>query len=367
MEETDRAGLIVLGKTTTPEFGFIPTTEPIFDKPTRNPWNKDHSSGGSSGGAAAAVASGMVPFAHASDGGGSIRIPASCCGLFGLKPSRGRQVKSRPYVRTLDLSVEHCLSRSVRDSALLLSLTEHSGPTAPLIPTGHISTPSSQRRTIAWSPRELEASNIHADVKTAIEKTALLCRDMGHTLVEADLPFARNTFNQNFKTVWSAGAAGLVKRYKDIHGTWPDETALEPFTLAFASKFQTLPASALPDALAYLAAIETQVEAFFGHIDLYLSPVLSTPAPLIGHLAPTVPFDTLWARMEAYADHTPWQNVTGVPAMSGPLSQSKQGLPIGSKFTAAIGKEAMLFELAYELEDAAPWAGKWPSLSANSI
>lgn len=366
VEEIDRAGLIVLGKTTTPEFGFIPTTEPVFDEPTRNPWNKNHSSGGSSGGAASAVASGMVPFAHASDGGGSIRIPASCCGLFGLKPSRGRQVKSRPYIRTPDLSVEHCLSRSVRDSAILLSVTEHQGPAAPLRPIGHISAPSSLRRTIAWSPKKLDAPHIHPDVKSAIENTALLCRDIGHTLVEVDLPFSRSTFNQHFKTVWSAGAASLAKRYKDIHGAWPDETALEPFTLTFARKFQTLPTNALPDALAYLASIETHVANLFSQIDLYLSPVLSTPAPLIGHLAPTVPFDTLWERMEAYADHTPWQNVAGVPAMSVPLSQSQQGLPIGSQFTAAVGKEATLLEIAYELERAAPWADNWPSLSANS-
>ncbi len=185
--------------------------------------------------------------------------------------------------------------------------------------------------------------------------------------MEAALPFSRNTFNQHFKTVWSAGAAGLVKRFKDSVGKWPDETVLEPFTLEFARRFQALPENALPDALAFLATVETHAQNFFGQFDFYLSPVLSAPAPLIGHLAPTVPFDTLWSRMLAYADHTPWQNVAGVPAMSVPLSQSQQGLPIGSQFTAALGKEAMLFELAYELESASPWANRWPSLAANSI
>ncbi|PCJ71648.1 MAG: hypothetical protein COA62_03465 [Rhodobiaceae bacterium] len=367
IDRTDGTGLIVLGKSTTPEFGFIPSTEPVFDAPTPNPWNTGHSAGGSSGGAAVAVASGMVPFAHASDGGGSIRIPASCCGLFGLKPSRGRQPKSRTYDRTPDLSVEHCLSRSIRDSARLLAATERQEEKALLAPTGFVEGPTTVRRTIGWSPRTLEQSYMHADVKAAIENTALLCRDLGHTLVEIELPFSESDFIRQFKTVWAAGAAGIVGRYKEQTGRIPDETVLEPFTLAFANYFYGLPTEALPAAFAFLTRVERQVHSLFGEIDLYLSPVLSTPPPALGHLAPTVSFEILWGRLETYAPHTPWQNVAGVPAMSVPLSKSREKLPIGSQFTAGLGREDMLLQLAYELEQATPWAHQWPSLSSASL
>ncbi|WP_332773424.1 amidase [Phenylobacterium sp.] len=365
MARTDAAGLIVLGKSATPEFGLIPTTEPLLGPPTRNPWNIAYSPGGSSGGSAAAVASGMVAFAHASDGGGSIRIPASCCGLFGLKPSRGRQPPSRRETRTPDLSVEHCLSRSVRDSATLLALTEAVGSSAGLPPVGLVSGPSKRRLRIGWYLTDMSGRQPDPEVARAIRATARLCADLGHEVVESRLPFSGAAFLDHFKVVWSAGAAGVVAGYRARAGREPDETVLEPFTLAFARYFAAQAPDRLPAALAHLGGVEQACHAYFGQFDVLLSPVLAKPSVPIGHLAPTVPFDELWDRMVAYATYTPWQNVAGVPAMSVPLFRSSVGLPIGSQFTAGLGQEATLLNLAFELERARPWRAHWPKTVAG--
>lgn len=363
----DAAGLIVLGKSATPEFGLIPTTEPLLGPPTLNPWNLAYSPGGSSGGAAAAVASGMVPFAHASDGGGSIRIPASCCGLFGLKPSRGRQPPSRRETRTPDLSVEHCISRSVRDSATLLASTEAAAPGGQLPSMGLVTGPSKRRLRIGWYLTGMSGREPDADVARAIRATARLCADLGHEVVESQLPFGGEAFLDHFKVVWAAGAAGIVAGYRARAGRDPDETVLEPFTLAFARYFAAQPPDRLPAALAYLGEVERACHAYFEKFDVLLSPVLAQPSVPIGYLAPTVPFDKLWDRMVSYATYTPWQNVAGAPAMSVPLFHGLGGLPIGSQFTAGPGKERTLLELAFELERARPWGSRWPNVAAKNM
>jgi amidase len=357
----DGAGLVVLGKSATPEFGLIPTTEPLLGPPTRNPWNTSYSCGGSSGGSAVAVAAGMVPFAHASDGGGSIRMPSSICGLFGLKPSRGRNVEARAQKRNPDVSIEHCVSRSVRDSARLLSLTERRDADAPHPPAGFVRGPSKKRLRVAFTMADALGVDANNDVRAAVGATARLLESLGHTVEVTRVPIDGEAFVRHFRVMWAAGAAQTVRAISAKTGRAPDETMFEPFTLGFAKEFSTLPADAIPNALAYFAQMTAGVNAFFGRFDALLSPVLSFPAVKLGHIAPTVPLETLWGRLIAFSNHTAWQNITGVPAMSVPLGMSPAGLPIGSQFTAAAGAEGLLLSLAYELEAARPWKDRWPA------
>ena len=351
------AGFIVLGKTNTPEFGLNASTESLLLGACRNPWDLGRSSGGSSGGAAAAVASGMLPVAHASDGGGSIRIPASCCGVFGFKPSRGRMAGSNA-ADLADLGVEHCISRSVRDSARVFAWNERRDSAAPLPPIGVISRPSSARRTIGFATKDIHGLEPTAPVKVEIERTARRCRDLGHRIEEARLPVDGDEFIRNFMVIWGAGAARTVGLARSM-GAKPED-GLEPWTLHLAEHFARQPAQASPDALSYFAELSRRFDVFFQRYDLMLSPVVHREAPPLGYLGPRTPVDALWDRLTHYVSYTPVHNVAGVPAMSVPLGLSPSGLPIGSQFASRLGNERMLFELAYELEQSAPWAGRWP-------
>jgi amidase len=363
----DAAGLVVLGKSATPEFGLIPTTEPLLGPPTRNPWDRRMSCGGSSGGSAAAVAAGMTPFAEASDGGGSIRLPASICGLFGLKPSRGRNVESRAEPRVPDVSVDHCVSRSVRDSARFLSLTERRDAAAPLAPVGYVSGPSNARLKVALAINDTLGATPSPEVQAAIHATAALLERLGHKVEIAAVPIDGHAFLRHFRTIWAAGAAGNVRTFQQKLGRRPDGTMMEPFTLAFAEEFAGLATDALPNALAYFPKMSAAVGGFFDRYDVLLSPVLSRPTVELGFIAPTVPKDLLWGRLVDYAFYTAWQNIVGSAAMSVPLGWSRAGLPIGSQFTAAVGAEGRLLALAYELEAARPWKDRWPGIAANAL
>lgn len=354
------AGLVILGKTNTPEFGLMATTEPVLSGPTRNPWNLDHSPGGSSGGSAAAVAAGLVPFAHATDGGGSIRIPASCCGLFGLKPSAGRHFDDGRPPQDVPLSVGHCVSRSVRDSARLLAVTEQKGKDAPLPPVGFVEGPSKRRLKIALSFKASEAVTVDPEVKAATEAAAALCRELGHEVTEAALPIDPDEFAHHFLVNWAAAAAGIAARYREATGKTADDTVLEPFTLGLAEWFAKQPKEAYGQAVTYLRGTHARIAPFFETHELTLTPVLARPPVRIGEQAPTLDFDTLRERLTSYVGFTPLQNAAGTPAMSVPLAWSAAGLPIGAHFSAARGGERTLLELAYELEQARPWADKWP-------
>ncbi len=350
------AGMIVVGKTNTPEWGLLATTESVLLGPCRNPWNPEHSSGGSSGGAAAAVAAGILPAAHASDGGGSIRIPASCCGVFGMKPSRGRMNLVGDVPLPGDIGVENTVSRTVRDNAMLFSLSEDRSAAAPLKPTGFVSGPSKKRLRIAFGTKSYYGTEPDRDVMAALEDTAKLCASLGHTIIEADNPLDGDEFIDQFLTVWSSGPATLVQMV-EAEKLKPDEL-LEPWTLGLADHFAKKPAHALPKALAYFQKVEAGIAAFMANYDAWLTPVLSSPAPKLGTQGPVVPFDTLYERVIRYVAYTPVHNVAGTPAMSVPLGMSRDGLPIGSQFAAAKGNEGLLYALAYELESAAPWANR---------
>ena len=364
LDATEAAGLVVLGKTATPEFGLTATTEPLLGGPTRNPWDLRFSPGGSSGGSAAAVAARLVPFAHGNDGGGSIRIPASLCGLFGLKPSRGRQPVALRTAPPADIVVEHCVSRSVRDSALLLALTERRDPGAPLPPVGRVTEPARRRLRIGVTTQNYYGRDAEPEVREAVLDAARLCAALGHQVAEAGWPFSGEQFIEHFMTVWAAGAAGIVGTFHGQSGRDPDASVLEPWTLGLAAEFARKPASALPDALAYFDRLTADYARSFDAHDVFLSPVVRKARLPLGELATTREYGAQRADLIDFASYTPAQNAAGVPAMTVPLGWTPDGLPVGTQFTAGLGAEATLLALAFELEQARPWAGRRPPVSA---
>ena len=360
----DTAGFITLGKSATPEYGFLPTTEPMGFLPTRNPWNTRHSSGGSSGGAAAGVASGMVAIAHASDGGGSIRIPSSNCGLFGLKPSRGRLIQNRPSERGIDLSVSHCVAHSVRDSAALFAATERHDASAPFKPIGVVTGPLKKKLKIGLVMNGGTGRAPDPEVQAAVNDAAKLLKGLGHRVEPTTWPMDGNQFGQDFTVLWASGAADLVAGLTKAMGAKPDATVLEPFSLGMAELVGKLPKDALGGAIQRLKAVSHAYDAWLTKYDVIVSPVLGMPPVELGYVAGWVPFEELQARLMAYVGYTPLQNVAGAPSMSVPLHWTADGLPVGVQFAGRAGGEALLFALAYQLEEAAPWAHKRPPVSA---
>jgi amidase len=356
------SGLISLGRSTTPEFGLLPTTEPLLGGPTRNPWNPAHSSGGSSGGAGALVAAGVVPFAHASDGGGSIRIPASCNGLVGLKPSRGRMSGEEADKGVTAVGVNGCVSRSVRDTAAWLAAMEsRSGPHAPVgLVTGPV------RRPLRIGLRGAgHAGEPHADVRAVFESATDLLKRLGHKPVDAPIPYDAPGAIDAFLKIWSLGAAQSVQGVEAWLKRAPGSDDLEPATFAFAERGAKLGKA---DVGAAVAGLEAAVSAYLGQFDSFdvlMTPVLGAPPPEIGWLAPTLPFETLLERVLAYVAYTPIENAAGAPAIALPLGMSATGLPIGMQFTAPPGGERLLLELAYAIERARPWRGLKPAIWAG--
>jgi amidase len=363
-----QAGLITFGKTNTPEFGLLPTTESRLLGPCRNPWNTAHSTGGSSGGAAAAVAAGIVPLAHASDGGGSIRIPASCCGLFGLKPTRARTPKGPLLGDSMSgLSISHCLSRTVRDSAALLDAIAGPDvgdpyvappPARPFLEETR--TPPGKLR-IAFTTQAPSGVPIHADCVTAVTYTAHLLQELGHEVIEASPQLDVERFTQAFLAVWAAGTAWTVKGIALISGYPPTPELYEPLTYALYEQGERQTSADYLLAVQALQQSSRQFSRFFQDVDAWLTPALADPPPLLGYFDAT-PDNPLqgFERAIAYVPFTPIANATGQPAMSVPLYWNEAGLPVGSHFIGRFGDEATLFRLAAQLEQAQPWAQRFP-------
>src|SRR3569623_402784 len=355
-------GLNPIGKSSTPEHGFLPTTEPLAFGPTRNPWDPARSAGGASGGAAAATAAHVVPFAHASDGGGSIRIPASCCGLFGLKTSRGRTLATDPGNFPIALSVQLCVSRSVRDSAGLLAAVEGTG--AGLPPVGLVRGPSAKRLRVGLVIDSVSGGKPDPEVAAATEEMAALLEDLGHRVEPTSWPAELVGMADPFLLTWSKGAANILAETGARLGHAPGLHEVEPFSLAMASIVAMAPDGAVDQAVAYLNALGGPYAAWLSRYDGILSPVLSLPPGELGWLAPDLPVETMAERLPAYVGYTTPANVVGAPAMSVPGAWSESGLPIGAQFQAAVGDEATLLALAYEIEEARPWAARRPRISA---
>jgi len=358
------AGLVPFGKSTTPEFGLTATTETLLGGDTRNPWDVTRSSGGSSGGAAVAVAALVVPIAHASDGGGSIRIPASCNGLVGLKPSRGRSVAGGRPDSGIDISVNGCVSRSVRDTAAWLAATEQTGANPTFAPIGVVTGPSTQRlRIIVDIPNAL-GNEPSPEVRAAVESAAELCRSLGHQVREQRAPINGPQFSEDFILLWATGAAEVVALVESQAPGVPLDQLLEPLTLELAAHARASGERALAPAVARLRNVENIYAAMFETADIYLTPVLGQPPVPLGTISGArgmAVFETL----NDYVGYTPLQNVAGAPAISLPLGWSAGGLPIGIHFSAAKGQERRLLELAYELEQAQPWAARRPGVNAG--
>src|SRR5579872_3376072 len=329
-----RAGLVIFGKTNTCEFGLLPSTESVLLGPARNPWNLDYSTGGSSGGAAAAVAAGVLPVAHATDAGGSIRVPASCCGLFGLKTSRFRVPNPDPMDGAPD--VEFCVSRTVRDSAMMLSLSEDRTRHASLKPVGYVSGAAPQRLKIAFCTQNIFGAQPDSEVRAMLADAARLCESLGHRVVEVNNPVDGEKFLEAFGVLWGLAPRWGVDQAKKQHLNPAD--VLEPWTLGLAQQVEGKSAADIAQAVAYCKSLEKQIDEFMAPYDVWLTPVTFSPSPRIGELAPTVEFTKLKQRVMQYLSYTPVQNATGAPAMSVPLHWTKGGLPFGSHFSAKLGE-----------------------------
>jgi amidase len=367
----ERAGLIMLGKSNTPEFGLLPVTEPRAFGPTHNPWSLAHSPGGSSGGAAAAVAAGLVPIATASDGGGSIRIPASCCGLFGLKLSRGRNPEA-PGVKDDGLSVLHCVARSVRDSATLLDATR--GPTVgerwyappPNRPYRYEVGAPPGRLRIAFTTKTFAGVPVHPDCEKAVQSTAKLCEELGHIVEEAAPQFDGRTFGESFLVLWAAVAGRAVKTAKKLSGGKITAAAFEPWTqklVEMDTKHAPSDVSLVWTGIAQQANLA--MVKFLSKYDLLLTPTLGQPPVKIGAIDQSLPVDKLIEVLNAYVPFTPLANATGQPAMSVPLHWNAEGLPIGSHFFGRYTDEVTLLRLAAQLEQARPWTKRHPPALAR--
>jgi len=367
-----RAGLIVVGKTNTPELGIMPTTEPKLFGPTRNPWDASRMTGGSSGGSAAAVAAGMVAIAHANDGGGSIRIPASCCGVFGLKPTRARNPLGPHFGDVMSgLVAEHVVSRSVRDSAAMLDATAgydagdpYCAP-PPARPFAEEVGVDPGRLRIAFSNATLTGVPVHADCIAAVEDAATLLADLGHTVEEAAPQLNGEMIQKAFMTIWAAGNAWTVDSLSFAVGRKPVPEDFEPVTWALIEMGRRRTA---PD---YLLAVQTlqifsrRVAQFMESYDVMLTPTVAEPPLPLGSFD-SLPDDLMAGMRRAgrFAPFTPMCNATGQPAMSVPLYWNADGLPIGTHFIGRFGDEATLFRLASHLETARPWANRRPLIAA---
>lgn len=365
------AGLVLLGRTNAPEFGIPGTTEGRHLGICRNPWNPDHSAGGSSGGSGAAVAAGMVPMAHGSDGLGSIRIPSALCGLVGLKPTQYRNPGGPDdSIRAHGMVVDHVLTRSVRDCAIMLDWTGYPEDDAPYGAPAksrpyaeEIRTPPG-RLKIALNAATTHGGAVHEDVLGVFNATVTLLDSLGHTLIEKpSLGIDWKRFYRAQMVVSGAVFAAEIDHWSEQLGRAPKEDELEPLAWAAYRTTKSLTGSEVGAGLGTLRVMGRQILALWRDFDVLLTPVTITPAPRIGHLDPvTVEPREFHRRQGRVFNFTPPYNIAGQPSLSLPLGMSRDELPVGMMFTARYADEATLFRLAAQLEDARPWAGRHPPI-----
>lgn len=357
------AGLRILGKTSTAEFGVLPTTETALYGPTRNPHDLRRTAGGSSGGAAAAVAAGLVPIAHANDAGGSIRLPAGCCGVFGLKPTRARTPLGPDTGDLMNgLACEHVVTRTVRDSAAVLDAVA-----GPDVGDPYWAPPAAgtfaeaarygtgRRLRIAFSTRDA-VGRLDPECAAAVRDAAALCEKLGHDVTEdaPDAGFADAA--DDFLTLWAAGVSSAVMAFASLSGRTPAPGLLEETTWWLYERGRADGAADYLATVSRLQRLARRLARFHQDYDVLISACTAEPAPLLGVLSDGDPERQLRRALE-FAYETPLANLTGQPAMSVPLGCTPGGLPIGVQFTGRFGDEATLLALAADLEDARPWSG----------
>ena len=371
-EKLERAGFVIVAKTNTPEFGLMPTAEPQVYGPTHNPWNLAHSSGGSSGGSAAAVASGMVPVGHAGDGGGSIRIPASMCGLFGLKPTRGRvSLGPAEHESWAGLVMRHVVSRSVRDSAAVLDVLQgymtgdwYTAPLPARRYADEVGTAPGKLRIGVRTTAPLGIATVDPECVRAVEDTARLLESLGHSVTDtAPAALDDAALLETFTTVMLSSLRTDLAEVAEIIGRPVTAADMEPGTWANFEAGAAIDAGSYVAALKKMQAWSRRVIAwwFDDGFDLLLTPTLCEPPPVLGDL--TAP-EAGAGRSLPFVIFTAPFNVTGQPAMSVPLATSSTGLPVGVQLVAAPYREDLLFRVAAQLEQATPWAGRRPTVHA---
>ncbi|MFN3004934.1 amidase [Mycolicibacterium wolinskyi] len=346
-------GLVPLGKTRLSEFGFSASCEHPRLGPVRNPWNPDYTAGASSSGSGAFVAAGAVPIAHANDGGGSIRIPAACNGLVGLKPSRGR-LPQDANLRRMPLRIvsDGVVTRSVRDTAALYREMERVYRNPKLPPIGDVSRPGKQRLRIAVCTQSI-AREASPEMRELTLKTAALLEELGHRITPIGNPVPAS-FKDDFLLYWAFLAYALVRGGTRTFGPSFDRGRLDNLTLGL-ERFAGRNLYRLPVAITRLARTRRITERLSNSYDAVLMPTLAEPTLPIGRLDPTADYEQIIERLIDWVAFTPLQNATGDPAISLPLAQTATGLPVGMMLSTTVGREARLLELAYELEEAQPW------------
>jgi amidase len=357
------AGLVVFGKTNTPEFGQWPVTESDFLGPARNPWDTARTPGGSSGGASAAVAAGIVPAAHASDGGGSIRIPASCCGLFGLKPSRGRVSFAPLGEGWAGASVHHAVTRSVRDSAALLDTACRPQPGDPYFlsvperPYAEEVARDPGRLRIGFTTAAMQSAQpLDPECAAAVEDAARLCESLGHGVEPVTIPGDVAAMAAAAGQVISASIAATLDAEAERRGRPIEDGEVERLTLATYRRGQGVAGTAYVRSVQALHAYTRAQAQVFEDYDILLLSTLGRPAIPVGWIFEDV--TALAQRLFSFMPNTQAFNNTGQPAMTVPLAWSQGGLPIGIQFVARMGAEDVLFRLAGQLEQARPWFGR---------
>ena len=364
------SGAVLLGKTNTPEYGITGTTESGALGPCRNPWNPGHISGGSSGGSASAVAAGIVPLAHASDGLGSIRIPAACCGLVGLKVTRDRNPNLPDgYDYAMGNVVDHVVTRTVRDSAVMLDATGYAEPNSPYPapakdrPYAEEIQRSPGKLRIAFSSETPNGRPIDAEIQAALERTAALLKGLGHEVIERGLGIDYRALYASRRSASAANFAAGMARLADELGREPEPDELEPLTWAILKAGKRETGADVMRSLQETRMLNRATLAAFEDIDVYLCPVLGQPVPEIGYVDPVnVAPAEVNKRQGRLFPFTPPFNFSGQPSMSLPLEMDSKGLPIGMMFTAKFADEATLFRLAAQLEKEAPWSGRKPQV-----
>jgi amidase len=389
------AGLIVVGKTNTPEFGLVPITEPELFGPTNNPWDLSRTPGGSSGGSAAAVAARMVPLAYGSDGGGSIRMPASCCGVFGLKPTRGRNPIGPDFGEAWrGLFCDHVLTRSVRDSAAMLDATAGPDVGAPYyaVPPARpflseVGTNPGRLR-IAFTSKPFLGGTVDKDCVKGLEATAKLCQDLGHEVVEAAPQIDGKSFARAFLTIVCVETRATIEEAEVLLKRRASFKDFEPSTWVLGLLGKQCRAPEFSKTLNVAQLTARQIGEFFEKYDVLLTPTLAMPPVVTGTLQPKgiravamkllgrlnagelinrlSGIDVLAQHVFEFMPYTPLFNVTGQPAMSVPLYWNDAGLPIGMQFVSRYGDEATLFRLASQLEKAKPWSERIPPICAKA-
>ncbi|WP_156256949.1 amidase family protein, partial [Sandarakinorhabdus oryzae] len=361
VDSLSRLNVLALGKTATPEFGLMCVTEPLSHGITRNPWNPDFSPGGSSGGSAAAVAAGVVPIAHANDGGGSIRIPAALTGLFGFKPSRGRLAGQPPVDNPAALAVDHVLTRSVRDAALAMASLQGRGAQGLTADVPRMTGPVGERLRIGVITASADGATPDTEVMGGIARTRSLLKAMGHSVIDVEWPFNPAEFSRDFVALWSLGATDVVAGVNKAFGADGVER-LEPLTRWLGGNGAAMAQADVGALMSRLAGYRDAYNASFREHDVLLTPVLTRHAVPVGSLSPSRPSAELMADMMRLVAYTPVQNVAGAAAMSVPIMTTTSGLPLGMHFAGRRGDDARLLDLAFQLEAAAPWALRKPPI-----